>query len=83
MIAWLAQDWTNVLLLLAAAVFLVLTGIAFAFPIFGGHTASDKETMGIAVRVGAMGAAVFLGLYAMVWALRGALWIVRLLVCNG
>lgn len=83
MIEWIAHDWANVLLLAAAAVFLILMGIALAFPIFGGHTASDDETLGISVRVGGLGSGVFLLLYALVWVGRGILWIVRLLVCDG
>jgi hypothetical protein len=81
MIDFITQDWANVLLVLAGAAFVVFFMIGMLFPIFGGATASDAETPGIAAHVGAMVSSVFLLLYGLVWIARGILWIVRAIVC--
>ena len=79
---WVALAGPMVNVVIAAALFLLVTIAGIVFPIFGGHTATSKETPGIAMRAGMLAASVPIALFVLVWIGRGILWLLRVIVCS-
>lgn len=80
-LAWLALDWANYVLVAAALVFVGVFVFLSFVPVFVGAASGDESVHSVAVMAGAMVSSPFFAGWVLIWIGRGAIGIVRWLVC--